>query len=282
MFAGSEAGAGIAADIDLGAATREARFKRAPISDRALARAIRAGGETRAGAFIARRRQFTLRLRPPGCTPTVRKRIRRDRARMHRSLPHRPSAPVIPAAARMAARPVAESSAGLSAHACRPCSSGAIFGSPIVANARALRRSAPQTFPCVPGSPLFACRFPWLAWPRSCAAARRPSCVDARRTLRGGAPFRSDSRRLKARGAARPGGLPHARPYALPRSRAPALPRSRAHVLARSPGGRAIPSSSCRRLGRGDTMGSSRQAASRTINRIRLLSEGRHVISPDR
>lgn len=130
VFAGSEAGAGIAADIDLGAATREARFKRAPIRDRALARAIRAGGETRAGAFIARRRQFTLRLRPPGCTPTVRKRIRRDRARMHRSLPHRPSAPVIPAAARMAARPVAESSAGLSAHACRPCSSGAIFGSP--------------------------------------------------------------------------------------------------------------------------------------------------------
>ncbi|WP_154731300.1 hypothetical protein [Burkholderia pseudomallei] len=46
MFAGSEAGAGIAADIDLGAATREARFKRAPIRDRALARAIRAGGET--------------------------------------------------------------------------------------------------------------------------------------------------------------------------------------------------------------------------------------------
>ncbi|WP_172847247.1 hypothetical protein [Burkholderia pseudomallei] len=119
MFAGSEAGAGIAADIDLGAATREARFKRAPIPDRALARAIRAGGETRAGAFIARRRQFTIRLRLPGCTPTVRKRIQRDRARMHRSLPHRPSAPVIPAPARMAARPVAESSAGLSAHACR-------------------------------------------------------------------------------------------------------------------------------------------------------------------
>lgn len=84
----------------------------------------------RAGAFIARRRQFTIRLRLPGCTPTVRKRIRSDRARMHRSLPHRPSAPVIPAPARMAARPVAESSAGLSAHACRPCSSGAIFGSP--------------------------------------------------------------------------------------------------------------------------------------------------------
>lgn len=121
-----------------------------------------------------------------------------------------------------------------------------------------------------------------LPFPMACMAALvrggsapvlcgRPPHASRRRSI----PIRFPKAESERRGSTR-------RPSACAAVRAPALPRSRARVLACSPGGRAIPSSSCRRLGRGDTMGSSRQAAGRTINRIRLLSEGRHVISPDR
>ncbi|WP_154315278.1 hypothetical protein [Burkholderia pseudomallei] len=71
MFAGSEAGAGIAADIDLGAATREARFKRARrfqtgrsperferAARRAQARSSRVAGNSRSGFGLPAVRQL--------------------------------------------------------------------------------------------------------------------------------------------------------------------------------------------------------------------------------